>query len=137
MGHDGDFYYGPVDVDKRTMVKYQEVAGMIDGSGRGTDETSLTIVAYINGWLFLLYQFSTQDGYGTDTLKEIARRVRSTSRSSALEANFGDGMFTALLQPVLWPSGGGTTRSSRMTSTAALALRKSRAAIRPRRRSAS
>jgi hypothetical protein len=102
MGHDGDFYYGPVDVEKRTMIRYQEVAGMIDGSGRGTDETSLTIVAYINGWLFLLYQFSTQDGYGTDTLKEIARAcVRFNVQVLRLEANFGDGMFTALLQPVM------------------------------------
>jgi hypothetical protein len=75
---------------------------MIDGSGRGTDETSLTIVAYINGWLFLLYQFSTQDGYGTDTLKEIANAcVRFNVQVLRLEANFGDGMFTALLQPVL------------------------------------
>jgi hypothetical protein len=102
MGHDGDFYYGPVEVTERRMVRYEEVAGMIDGSGRGTDETSLTIVAYINGWLFLLYQFSTQDGYGTDTLKEIANAcVRFNVQVLRLEANFGDGMFTALLQPVL------------------------------------
>lgn len=102
MGHDGDFYYGPVDVERRTMIRYQEVVGMIDGSGRGTDETSMAIVAYINGWLFHLYQFSTQDGYGTDTLKEIARAcVRFNVQVLRLEANFGDGMFTALLQPVL------------------------------------
>jgi hypothetical protein len=102
MGHDGDHFYGPVEVTERRMVRYEEVAGMIDGSGRGTDETSLTIVAYINGWLFLLYQFSTQDGYGTDTLKEIANAcVRFNVQVLRLEANFGDGMFTALLQPVL------------------------------------
>lgn len=102
MGHDGDFYYGPVDVEKRTMVRYQEVAGMIDGSGRGTDETSLTIVAYINGWLFLLYQFSTTDGYGKETLEAIAKAcVRFNVGVLRVEANFGDGMFVALLQPVL------------------------------------
>lgn len=102
MGHDGDFYHGPLDVEQRTMVRYQEVIGFIDGSGRGSDETSFTIVAYINGWLFLLFQFSTTDGYGPETLKAIAKAcVRFRVSTLRLEKNFGDGMFTSLLQPVV------------------------------------
>ncbi|MDG4856439.1 phage terminase large subunit [Mesorhizobium sp. WSM4982] len=102
MGHDGDFYYGPVEAQQRVMVPYQEVVGMIDGSGRGTDETALSIVGYINGWLFFLHLFASTDGYSPDTLRAIASAcVRFNVGLLRLEANFGDGMFTALLQPVL------------------------------------
>lgn len=102
MGHDGDFYYGPVEVERRQYVRYSEVIGYVDGSGRGADETSLSIVAELFGRLFWLHLWASRDGYGPATLRSIAKAcVRFNVGVLYVESNYGDGMFNSLLAPVL------------------------------------
>lgn len=102
MGHDGDFYYGPAPVEKVIYEKYTEVIGYVDGSGRGADETSLSIVAELYGRLYWLHLWASTDGYGIETLTAIAKAcVRFRVTTLYVESNYGDGMLVALLKPVL------------------------------------
>ncbi|WP_269929931.1 phage terminase large subunit [Aminobacter sp. HY435] len=103
MGHDGDFYYGPVPVERAVYEKYTEVIGYVDGSGRGADETSLSIVAELYGRLYWLHLWANTDGYGIETLTAIAKAcVRFRVTTLYVESNYGDGMLVALLKPVLF-----------------------------------
>lgn len=101
MGMNGDFYYGPVHIGT-SYAKWDNVIGYIDGSGRGADETALSIVAGLYGRAFWLDLYASRDGYGPTTLKTIADMcVRYRVTTLYVESNYGDGMFTALLRPVL------------------------------------
>lgn len=102
MGHDGDFYYGPIEVEKRQYERYTNRIGYVDSSGRGTDETALCVAGELFGMVFLLHLEAWLDGYGPETLRAIAKAcVRFNVTTLYVESNYGDGMFTALLAPVL------------------------------------
>lgn len=74
----------------------------IDPSGRGHDELAWAIVAELNGNLFALDSGGTDRGYEPDVLKLLAQRAKKWNCNACrVESNFGDGMFTALLQPVM------------------------------------
>lgn len=99
MGFDGDCYYGPI----FTSQEYQPWSGVkafLDPSGRGGDETGYAVVAELHGNLYVLDAGGFQKGYEPETLRTIARTlVRWNVGKCDIEDNFGDGMFTALLQP--------------------------------------
>lgn len=101
MGEDGDFYHGPLDYSTQT-ARWQKVIGYVDSSGRGEDETSLCIVALLHGRVFWLHLWASKDGYGPGTLEAISQAcVRFGVHELYVESNFGDGVFLALLRPVL------------------------------------
>jgi hypothetical protein len=99
LGFDNDKYYGPA-TSVEVFEKYTSIKAALDPSGRGGDETTLAIVAELHGRLFLLYIGAWRDGYSPQTLRAIADAfVRYNVSYCRIEDNFGDGMFTALLQP--------------------------------------
>ena len=99
MGFDGDFYHMPAAVSS-TVSPWNSIKATIDSSGRGANETTLTIGAELNGRIGLLYQYGTRDGYSVPTLQHIAAKcVEFRVQTLIIEDNFGDGMFTALLSP--------------------------------------
>jgi hypothetical protein len=101
MGFDGDFYHKPSFVGPN-YAPYTRAIGYVDGSGRGSDETALSIVAELFGRLYWLHLWASQDGYGVATLGAIAAAcVRFRVSTLYIEANYGDGMLPALLKPVL------------------------------------
>ena len=74
----------------------------IDPAGRGQDELAWAVVAALNGNYFVLESGGTTKGYGEDVLKLLALRAQRWKCTQVVsEANFGDGMFMNLLQPVL------------------------------------
>lgn len=74
----------------------------IDPSGRGTDETSYAIVSALAGRLFIRASGGFLDGYSDETLEHIASKAKEYNVNAVIvEANFGDGMFTRLLTPVI------------------------------------
>lgn len=74
----------------------------IDPSGRGQDEMAWAVLAELNGNFFLLESDGTTQGYSEEALKLLALRAERWKVSQVvIEANFGDGMFGALLAPVL------------------------------------
>jgi hypothetical protein len=99
FGFEGDRFYQPASRSK-TSSKYNSVKASIDSSGRGSNETVLTIGSELHGRVFVLYQEGWKDGYASPTLTAIARAlVQFRVNTVYIEDNFGDGMFLALLTP--------------------------------------
>jgi hypothetical protein len=74
----------------------------IDPSGRGKDETGYAIVATLHGNLFLLDAGGFNDGFSPETLKSLALLAkRFNVNQIVVEANYGGGMYTELLKPVI------------------------------------
>ena len=72
----------------------------IDPSGRGSDEITYAVVKHLNGFLYLLTAGGFKDGYGHKTMEGLADLAAFHKVNHVIvEANFGDGMFTKLLQP--------------------------------------
>jgi hypothetical protein len=101
VGLKGDIYYGPMSRSEDTQP-YTGTVMSIDPAGRGKDETAYAIVKYLNGYLFLFEIGGLQDGYSDVTLQYLANKCKFYGVNQVVvEANFGDGMFTQLLKPVL------------------------------------
>jgi hypothetical protein len=74
----------------------------IDPAGRGEDELAWNVLAELNGNIFLLDEGGTTAGYGDDVLTMLANKAKHWQVNTVkAETNLGDGMFTALLQPVM------------------------------------
>ena len=74
----------------------------VDPAGRGQDEMAWAVVAEYAGNFFVLESGGTRQGYSEEALKLIALRAKRWNVTQVVcEANFGDGMFAALLQPTL------------------------------------
>ena len=101
VGMAGDRYYMPMGVSGEFM-NYQGSVLAIDPSGRGKDETAYAVVKMLNSQLFVTAAGGLPGGYDEDTLKALAIIAKDHSVNEVIiESNFGDGMFTALFQPVL------------------------------------
>lgn len=99
IAFDGDRAYRPASVSE-SYSKYQAIRAFIDPSGRGKDETTLTIGAVLHSTSFVLKQAGWLDGYGEETLKEIAKLLVEFNVSTCrVEEDFGQGMFAQLLRP--------------------------------------
>lgn len=97
-----DKYYSPLVIDGIKLKEYDFKLMAIDPSGRGSDELAYCIVGVLNGQIFLLNQGGLQGGYCEDNLKFLSQRAKDFKVNKIIiESNFGDGMFTTLLSPVL------------------------------------
>ena len=75
---------------------------MIDPSGKGVDETAYSIVAHLNGNLYVLEVGSFCEGYTEPVLTGIAEAAkRNKVKLILLEDQFGQGMMESLLKPYL------------------------------------
>lgn len=98
---DGDGLYAPSSHSPLFSTYLRKVA-FIDPSGRGADETAMSILGVLNSVPFLLKQAGWNDGYGEETLRDIARLcVEFDVRTLRIEEDFGQGMFAQLLTPIL------------------------------------
>jgi hypothetical protein len=101
VGFSGDRYYGPA-WKEQDHVEYAGSVMVIDPSGRGKDECAYAVVKSLHGMLFLQASGGYIQGYTQETLEGLATTAKDFGVQKILiEANFGDGMFTALLRPVL------------------------------------
>ena len=98
----GDYYYAPLGRSEET-AKYQSIVMFIDPSGRGRDECAYAIVAFLNGYLFLLDVDGFKgEGYADNVLRAIATRAKAFGVNTiVVEPNFGGGMFAQLLKPFI------------------------------------
>lgn len=100
-GFNGDYYHRPLSRVGKT-VAYEGVVMSVDPSGKGADETAYAVVASYGGQLFVLECGGIQGGYDPKVLAKLAEIARRNRVSRILvEENFGQGMFEALLVPVL------------------------------------
>lgn len=103
VGFAGDRWYteGYVPPENRSMTKFEGRMMFVDPSGRGADECVAVVVYQLHGKLFLADLFASQQGYSDETLFAMAKMAQDHKVNLVkIEANFGDGMFTKLLQPV-------------------------------------
>lgn len=99
VGLNGDRYHTPVFL-KGEWIPYTGSVMAIDPSGRGTDETAVIVAKMLNGFIYVTAMKAFRDGYSDNTLKAIADLAKKESVNHVIiEANYGDGMFTKLLQP--------------------------------------
>ena len=74
----------------------------IDPSGRGSDQLAWACIAELNGNFFVLESGGTTRGYEVEVLQLLAKVAKKWNVTQVVaESNMGDGMFTALLQPVM------------------------------------
>lgn len=100
-GFTGDRFYRPFFVNQQ-YAPYEGSALFIDPSGRGQDETAYAVIKHLHGNLFLRRFGGLKGGYEDSVLRKLAEVARDEKVNYVLsESNFGDGMFTKLLQPVM------------------------------------
>lgn len=97
----GDRFYRPMwTADQWTPYTGSVMA--IDPSGRGRDETAYAVVKFLHGFLYVTACGGFSGGYSDETLEGLAKIAKEHAVNQIIvEANFGDGMFTKLLQPVM------------------------------------
>lgn len=97
----GDRFLRPMRV-QGDYIPYKGVVMAVDPSGRGKDELAISVVANINGNLFLLENLGLHDGYADANLTRIAETAKKFKVNRVIvEENYGDGMFSKLLTPFL------------------------------------
>lgn len=101
VGLKGDIYFEALCRSQETL-SYTGTVMAIDPSGRGKDETAYAIVKFLNGYLFLFEVGGFTDGYTDATLQQLANKAKFFGANDiVIEANYGDGMFTKLITPVI------------------------------------
>ncbi len=97
-----DRFYSPIPLPDTKWLPYSYKVMSVDPSGRGKDELAYTIVGVLNGYIFLLKQDGLQGGYCEENLKDLSKLAKEYEINKIkIESNFGDGMFTTLLNPIL------------------------------------
>jgi len=101
VGLRGDRYYRPFKA-MGDHIPYTGSVMSIDPAGRGKDETGYAVVKMLNGFLYVPEAGGLMGGYDENTLLELKRvLIRNRVNELIIESNFGDGMFMALLKPIL------------------------------------
>lgn len=101
VGLRGDRFYRPMKI-VGDMVPYTGSVMSIDPSGRGKDETGYAVTKMLNGTLYVPEAGGLQGGYDPKTLVELVDIAkRNKVNKIVVESNFGDGMFTQLITPLL------------------------------------
>lgn len=102
VGLSGDHYFGPAWTSDQ-FLPFEQTFMAIDPSGRGADETAYAVVRVLRGTLFLVDAGGFRGGYEEETLGALAKVAERWKPTRVIvEDNFGDGMFTRLLKPVLY-----------------------------------
>lgn len=97
-----DKFYAPMPLPDIKWLKYMAKIMAIDPSGRGKDELAYCILGVLNSQIYLLKQGGLQGGYGVENLTKLSTMAKEYKVNEiVVESNFGDGMFTTLLMPVL------------------------------------
>jgi len=100
VGMTGDRFFTPLNVPE-SFLPYEGSVMIIDPSGRGKDETSYVVTKSLHGKVFVTAWGGMSGGYDTETLKALVLIAKEQQVNLVkIESNFGDGMFTALIQPI-------------------------------------
>ena len=101
VGLKGDYWVAPLMMSEE-YTKFEGTVMSIDPSGRGEDKTAYAVLKMLHGVLYLTDIGALDGGYSDATLEELsAIAKRNKVNNVVIESNFGDGMATALLKPVM------------------------------------
>ena len=97
----GQSYYAPEKLSDDFRDSEMSVLS-IDPSGRGKDETAYTVARMLHGNIFIPKCGGLQGGYTDETLTKLSQIAKQYKVNKiVVESNFGDGMFSQLLKPIL------------------------------------
>ena len=101
VGLKGDYFVAPMYTSPE-YAPFEGVAMSIDPAGRGEDKTAYAVLKMLHGVLYLTAIGALDGGYSDATLEELSSIAkRNKVNYVVIESNFGDGMATALLKPVM------------------------------------
>ena len=97
----GDYYVAPMYLSDE-YAPFEGSVMAIDPAGRGADRTGFAVVKMLHGILYVTACGGLIGGYSDITLEELATIAKHQNVNYVvLESNFGDGMATALLKPIM------------------------------------
>jgi len=100
LGFTGDTLQRPS--YEESAANYEGSILVVDPSGRGTDEMGYAVVNHLMGKVFVPAFGGLMGGYCEDNLVRLAEIAKDYQVNKVVvESNFGDGMFTSLLSPIL------------------------------------
>lgn len=101
VAFNGDYFHSPMTVSG-DFIEYSGSVMSVDPSGRGKDHTGYAVVKMLNGYLYIRRCGGLAGGYTPETLEKLAMIAKEENVNEVLiESNFGDGMFSSLLSPVI------------------------------------
>lgn len=101
VGMVGDRFYSPM-WKSDEWLQYTGSVLAVDPSGRGKDETAYAVVKMLNGYLYVVDAGGVGGGYDDASMSRLVTIAKRHKVNTILiESNFGDGMFTKLLEPHL------------------------------------
>ena len=101
VGLKGDYWCAPMTISDET-APWDGAVMSIDPAGRGKDESAYAVVKMMKGQLYLTAAGGLQNGYSEESLEVLSKVAKQQNVNKIItESNFGDGMFTQLLKPVL------------------------------------
>ena len=84
------------------FTPWEGIAMSIDPAGRGKDKTAYAVLKMLHGVLYLTAVGALDGGYSHATLEKLANIAKQHKVNHVvIESNFGDGMATQLLKPVM------------------------------------
>tara|TARA_E500000081_G_scaffold125474_1_gene132090 strand:- start:348 stop:2024 length:1677 start_codon:yes stop_codon:yes gene_type:complete len=101
VGLKGDYYVAPMYMSEE-YAPFEGSVMAIDPAGRGADRTGFAVVKMLHGILYVTACGGLIGGYSDSTLEELSTIAKHQNVNYVvLESNFGDGMATALLKPIM------------------------------------
>ncbi len=101
LGFGTDGFYAPIKFDD-DWRSYTATRMWIDPSGVGNDSTSYCCASYLNGYIWIHECKGLPGGFGAETLETLCEEAKKYRvREVFVEANFGQSMFSSLLEPVM------------------------------------
>ena len=100
VGFRGDDLHKPLRVSLDAWRPYEAKVMAIDPSGRGKDQVGYCCAGILGGRIFVMDYGGLHGGYSDANLKKLVDiAVRHKISTLLVEDNFGDGMFSKLMQP--------------------------------------
>jgi hypothetical protein len=101
VGLKGDYYVAPMMMSEE-FTPFEGTCMSIDPSGRGEDKTAYAVLKMLHGVLYLTSIGSLDGGYSEDTMARLSNIAKKHDVNYVvIESNFGDGMATQLLKPIM------------------------------------
>ena len=101
VGLKGDYFTSYLYMSEE-FAPFEGSVMAIDPSGRGEDRTGYAVLKMLHGVLYLTAIGGLEGGYSDDTLTQLAEIAKKHDVNYiVIESNFGDGMATQLLKPVM------------------------------------
>ena len=101
-GLSGDVIMEPMHISTQ-YIEYQHRHMVIDPSGRGKDETAVCVASTAGAMIYVHELTGWDGGYNDVVLNKIAKLCRDYSINLVrIESNFGDGLFSKVITPVLF-----------------------------------